>query len=167
MTGNGSGQLYSARSLPFTPAPLGAMASAVPRVLATAGIHAATRCADSPSAVASDRFHGALAPNDRLRPKNIPTRSADHAEAPPAAAPARLSWAWLLKRVFDIAPGTLPPLRRPLEDHRRHLTSLRHREILAHLGLPAGHRCDPRPGPSTDSNWPDLPRISDPIRFSP
>jgi len=32
---------------------------------------------------------------------------------------------------------------------------------------PPGHRPDPRPGPSTDSNWPELPRISDPIRFSP
>jgi hypothetical protein len=55
------------------------------------------------------RFHGVLAPNARLRPDIIPnvpvnvnTPSADHAEAPPAAAPARLSWARLLKRVFDL-----------------------------------------------------------------
>ncbi|MCA1852129.1 MAG: transposase [Beggiatoa sp.] len=55
------------------------------------------------------RFHGVLAPNARLRPEIIPTvpvnahtPSADHAEAPPAAAPARLSWARLLKRVFEI-----------------------------------------------------------------
>jgi hypothetical protein len=92
-----------------------AMASAVPRVLATAGIHAATRCADSPSAVASDRFLGVLAPNARLRPKIIPTRSADHAEAPPAAAPARLSWAWLLNRVFDIHLEHCPRCGGPLK----------------------------------------------------
>ena len=55
------------------------------------------------------RFHGVLAPNARLRPEVIPSvpvntisPSVDHAEAPPPAAPARLSWARLLKRVFDI-----------------------------------------------------------------
>ena len=70
------------------------------------------------------RFHGVLAPNARLRPEIIPssgrqagdlpvpgfpsvplnahTPSLDPAEAPPPAAPARLSWARLLKRVFEI-----------------------------------------------------------------
>jgi putative transposase len=35
-------------------------------------------------------------------PVNTNTLSADHAEAPPAVAPVRLSWARLLKRVFEI-----------------------------------------------------------------
>ena len=55
------------------------------------------------------RFHGVLAPNARLRPEVIPsvpvnanTPSADHGDAPPPSASARLSWARLLKRVFDI-----------------------------------------------------------------
>ena len=40
------------------------------------------------------RFHGVLAPNAKLRSKIVP------APAPPA--PARISWARLLKRVFDV-----------------------------------------------------------------
>jgi hypothetical protein len=55
------------------------------------------------------RFHGVLAPNARLRPEIIPnvpvnvnTPSADHAEVPPPAAPSPMSWARLLKRVFEI-----------------------------------------------------------------
>ena len=70
------------------------------------------------------RFHGVLAPNARLRAEIIPSSgrqagtvpgpgfpsapvtthdtSADHAEAPPPSLPTRISWARLLKRVFDI-----------------------------------------------------------------
>jgi hypothetical protein len=55
------------------------------------------------------RFHGVLAPNAKLRPNIIPTvpvnvntPSAHHAEVPPPAAPAPMSWARLLKRVFEI-----------------------------------------------------------------
>ena len=70
------------------------------------------------------RFHGVLAPEARpqggaclarrgrsakLRPEIIPnvpvnanTPSADHAEVPPPAAPAPMSCARLLKRVFEI-----------------------------------------------------------------
>jgi hypothetical protein len=57
------------------------------------------------------RFHGVLAPNARLRPEIIPrvplnanTPSPEHAKAPPSAAPALMSWARLLKRLFDIDP---------------------------------------------------------------
>ena len=49
------------------------------------------------------RFHGVLAPNAKLRSEIIPTpveQATDHAHA--QGAPARLSWARLLKRVFDI-----------------------------------------------------------------
>jgi Putative transposase len=51
------------------------------------------------------RFHGGmLAPHAKLRaaivptPENAPEHAADHAHG----APARISWARLLKRVFDI-----------------------------------------------------------------
>jgi hypothetical protein len=53
------------------------------------------------------RFHGVLAPGAKLRCKIIPS-SAERAteastdDAPAQGAPARLSWARLLKRVFDI-----------------------------------------------------------------
>ena len=70
------------------------------------------------------RFHGVLAPNAKLRPEiipssgrqagdlpvpgfpsapvNTPSAAEIHAEAPHPSAPARLGWARLLKRVFDI-----------------------------------------------------------------
>ena len=51
------------------------------------------------------RFHGVLAPNAKLRGEIVPSPpeqatapACDHAQG----APARLSWARLLKRVFDI-----------------------------------------------------------------
>ncbi len=54
-------------------------------------------------------FHGVLAPNAKLRPQIIPSapvnandKLADHGDARPPSAPARLRWAQLLKRVFDI-----------------------------------------------------------------
>jgi hypothetical protein len=71
------------------------------------------------------RFHGVLAPNAKLRREIVPSPpeqatapACDHAQG----APARLSWARLLKRVFDIH-RTLPELRRQLEEHRRHRRS--------------------------------------------
>jgi Putative transposase len=118
--------------------------------IVTAGIHAATRCADPPSRLHLIRFHGVLAPNARLRPEIIPTvpvnahpPSADHAEAPPAAAPARLSWARLLKRVFDIDLEHCPRCGGPLKIIAAPSTGSGQasnippslRRILAHLGL--------------------------------
>jgi hypothetical protein len=53
------------------------------------------------------RFHGVLAPHAKLRAEivprpseNAPEHSADHAHA--HRSPARVSWARLLKGVFDI-----------------------------------------------------------------
>ena len=53
------------------------------------------------------RFHGVLAPHAKWRAAIVPApaenasgQSADHAHAQPS--PARMSWARLLKRVFDI-----------------------------------------------------------------
>ena len=117
------------------------------------------------------RFHGVLAPHAKLRPEIFPssghqaghipvpgipgpgpgipsvpvntnTPSADHAEAPPAVAPVRLSWARLLKWVFEIdieqcpqCGGTLK-LIAAIEDPPMIA------KILTHLGLSA--RAPPR-----------------------
>ena len=55
------------------------------------------------------RFHGVLAPNAKRRPEIIPSAPVnanntvdDHRNAPHHLAPARISWARLLRRVFDI-----------------------------------------------------------------
>ncbi|MGH8565721.1 MAG: hypothetical protein ACREXW_17175 [Gammaproteobacteria bacterium] len=75
-------------------------------------------------------------------PVNTNAPSADHAEAPPAVAPVRLSWARLLKRVFEIdieqcpqCGGTLK-LIAAIEDPPVIA------KILTHLGLSA--RAPPR-----------------------
>ena len=95
------------------------------------------------------RFHGVLAPNAKLRPQIIPGRSDtlndtsdDLQGAPNHSTSARMSWARLLKRVFDIdieqcphCGGTLKIIA-AIED-----PSVIAR-ILAHLGLPA--RASPR-----------------------
>ncbi|MCA1852327.1 MAG: transposase, partial [Beggiatoa sp.] len=128
------------------------------------------------------RFHGVLAPHAKLRPEIIPSSGhqspfsrgghipvpgfpsvpvntntpADHAEAPPAAASVRLSWARLLKRVFEIdiqqcpqCGGTLK-LIAAIEDPPVIA------KILTHLGLSA--RAPPRSpgGHSTDPKWPSM-----------
>ena len=101
------------------------------------------------------RFHGVLAPNAKLRSKIVPT-PAERATAPAADhAPAqretpRMSWARLLKRVFDIdiehcpnCGGALkiiacpePRRRAAIEDPPVII------KILSHLGLPT--RAPPR-----------------------
>ena len=53
------------------------------------------------------RFHGVLAPNAKLRSQVVPAlpqrTTAGGGDCPPAhSAPVRMSWARLLKRVFDI-----------------------------------------------------------------
>jgi Putative transposase len=55
------------------------------------------------------RFHGVLAPHAKLRPQITPdaplnanNASKGHSDAPQPSAPNRLSWAQLLKRVFEI-----------------------------------------------------------------
>jgi hypothetical protein len=93
------------------------------------------------------RFHGVLAPNAKLRSEIIPNpaehateHSTDHAHA--QGAPARISWARLLKRVFDIdidhCPNCAGALKiiAAIEDPPVIL------RILTHLGLPT--RAPPR-----------------------
>ncbi|MGH8523327.1 MAG: transposase [Gammaproteobacteria bacterium] len=135
------------------------------------------------------RFHGVLAPNARLRAEIIPSApldanasSADPGDAPHHSAPARLSWARLLKRVFDIdiercsqCGGILtiiagiedPTVKaRPREGPawRAEDASPRFSRISA---SPPGHHPDHRHGPSIASNWPDPKPTPPPIRFSP
>jgi hypothetical protein len=95
------------------------------------------------------RFHGVLAPNAKLRSEIVPGGSEnsndtpdDSGSAPHQSASARMSWARLLKRVFDIdvehcphCGGTLKIIA-AIED-----PSVIAR-ILAHLGLPP--RAPPR-----------------------
>ena len=101
------------------------------------------------------RFHGVLAPNAKLRSKIVPTPAeratapaADHAHA--QGETPRMSWARLLKRVFDIdiehcpnCGGALkiiacpePRRRAAIEDPPVII------KILSHLGLPT--RAPPR-----------------------
>ena len=95
------------------------------------------------------RFHGVLAPNARLRPEIIPTvpvnahtPSADPAEAPPAAAPVPMSWARLLKRVFDIDLEHCPRCGGPLKIIAAIEIPPSSPRSFTHLGLPA--RAPPR-----------------------
>ena len=51
------------------------------------------------------RFHGVLAPHARLRAAIVPgaaQNTSEHAAVHAHGAPARMSWARLLKRVFDL-----------------------------------------------------------------
>jgi ribosomal protein S27E len=101
------------------------------------------------------RFHGVLAPNAKLRAAIVPT-PAGHAtghtadQAPAHGAPARMSWARLLKRVFDIdiehCPNCAGSLKiiAAIEDPPVIV------RILAHLGLPT--RAPPR-SPARQLEW--------------
>jgi len=74
--------------------------------------------------------------------------SAEHGDAPPPSAPARMGWA---RRHPGIQYRTVSPVWRHLEDHRRPFDRLRTgvehpnviSKILTHLGLPSEHRPDP------------------------
>ena len=97
--------------------------------------------------------HGVLAPNAKLRREVVPSPpeqatapACDHAQG----APARLSWARLLKRVFDIDIEHCPNCGGSLKSIAAPSTRLRTGiedppvivKILAHLGLPT--RAPPR-----------------------
>ena len=91
------------------------------------------------------RFHGVLAPNARLRAAIVPgpaqstsKHAADHAHG----APARMSWARLLKRVFDIDVERCPHCGGDLKIISAIEEPAVIAKILTHLGLPA--RAPPR-----------------------
>ena len=95
------------------------------------------------------RFHGVLAPNAKLRPQIIPSAPVNatddpsgHAETPKSSAPVRLSWARLLKQVFDIDLEHCPNCGGPLTIIVALLDPTAIAKILAHLGLSA--RAPPR-----------------------
>jgi hypothetical protein len=110
------------------------------------------------------RFHGVLAPNAKLRPQIIPSseRQAgnvpvpgfpsapvnanntanDHRNAPPHSAPARISWARLLKRVFAIDMEHCPQCGGSLTIIAAIVDPIVIAKILSHLGLSA--RAPPR-----------------------
>ena len=68
-------------------------------------------------------------------PVNANDSYGDHADASPPSAPTRISWARLLKRVFDIDLEHCPPVWWPLYDHRRHRRSPRDRQDPHASGL--------------------------------
>ena len=91
------------------------------------------------------RFHGVLAPHARLRAAIVPgaaENTSEHAAEHAHGAPARMSWARLLKRVFAIDVEHCPygggdlKLIAAIEEPAVIV------RILTHLGLPA--RAPPR-----------------------
>jgi hypothetical protein len=84
------------------------------------------------------RLHGVLAPNAKLRREIISTPLEQETEpatdhAPAQGAPARMSWARLLKRVFDIDIEHCPNCGSTLKIIEDPPVIVK---ILAHLGLP-------------------------------
>jgi hypothetical protein len=95
------------------------------------------------------RFHGVLAPNAKLRPQIIPGRPDtlnDTADDPDGAlhhaSSARISWARLLKRVFDIDVEHCPHCGGNLKIIAAIEDPSVITRILDHLGLPT--RAPPR-----------------------
>jgi hypothetical protein len=91
------------------------------------------------------RFHGVLAPHAGLRTAIVPgppQKRGDDAAHPAHEAPARMSWARLLKRVFDIDLEHCPQCGGDF----KMITAIEEPavivRILMHLGLPA--RAPPR-----------------------
>jgi hypothetical protein len=92
------------------------------------------------------RFHGVLAPNAKLRPQIIPGRpvtahnTSDELDgALHHASSARMSWARLLKRVFDIDVEHCPHCGGKLKIIAAIEEPGVIARILAHLGLPTSH----------------------------
>ena len=95
------------------------------------------------------RYHGVLAPNAKLRPQIIPGKpdtlndTLDDPEgAPHQSTSARMSWAQLLKRVFDIDIERCPHCGGTLKIIAAIVDPSVIAKILAHLGLPT--RAPPR-----------------------
>jgi hypothetical protein len=88
------------------------------------------------------RFHGVLAPNAKLRSAIVPSSTATEAtaatpeETPQPSAPAHISWARLLKRVFDIDLEHCPHCGGALTIIAAILDPAAIAKILAHLRLP-------------------------------
>jgi hypothetical protein len=102
------------------------------------------------------RFYGVLAPNAKLRAeiildgkKSKSKSSGDNDDVPQSTTSVRISWARLLKRVFDIDIEQCPHCGGTLKIIAAILESTAITKILDHLGLPA--RAPPRsPARSSD-----------------
>jgi len=95
------------------------------------------------------RFHGVLAPNAKLRAEIIPgsKKNKSHASnandaAPPSQATVRISWARLLKRVFEIDIEHCPQCGGNMKIIAAILERAAITKILNHLGLSS--RAPPR-----------------------
>lgn len=95
------------------------------------------------------RFHGVLAPNAKLRAEIIPGSKKNKSNAsdtnddvPPSPASVRISWARLLKRVFEIDIERCPHCGGNMKIIAALLEKAAITKILDHLGLPA--RAPPR-----------------------
>jgi len=95
------------------------------------------------------RFHGVLAPNAKLRAEIIPDGmknkskpTDENDDVPQSTTSVRISWARLLKRVFDIDIEHCPHCGGTLKIIAAILESGAITKILDHLGLPA--RAPPR-----------------------
>lgn len=95
------------------------------------------------------RFHGILAPNAKHRAEIIPAEVVNvnnatdkHDEAPCPSSATRISWARLLKRVFDIDIEHCPHCGGDMTIIAAIEEPTVTAKILAHLGLPA--RAPPR-----------------------
>ena len=97
------------------------------------------------------RFHGVLAPNAKLRALVVPQEPVAPAQAAPPATceancahhrPVRLSWARLLKRVFELDLEYCPNCGGELKIIAAFLERPVIEKILTHLGLQA--RAPPR-----------------------
>ena len=90
------------------------------------------------------RFHGVLAPHAKLRaqvvpgaPVSVPEGCDHHAQAAHPEAAARMSWACLLKRVFDLDIESCPRCGARLKIIAAIVDPQVIIQILTHLGLPA------------------------------
>ena len=91
------------------------------------------------------RFHGVLAPNAKLRAAIIPgplENTSEHASDHAHGTTVRMSWARLLKRVFDIDIEHCPQCGGRLKIIAAIEEPAAIAKILTHLGLPA--RAPPR-----------------------
>ena len=118
------------------------------------------------------RFHGVLAPHAKLRAAIVPSpvddapeQASDRTHAQPS--PARLSWARLLKRVFQIDVERCPACGGTLKIIAAIVEPPVIVRILAHLGLPTrAPRVRPRAA-SISSKRPEPKPKPDPSRSAP
>jgi len=121
------------------------------------------------------RFHGVLAPNAKLRAQVVPagpheaTGGSELTAPEPVCAhtrPVRMSWARLLKRVFEIDLGHCPNCGGELKIIAAILEAPVIERILTHLGLSARGLSPASPlpikRPSASDRWDLLrPRLSE------